>query len=241
LGRAVLTPILMCVYPAKYSVYNRISDQGLDMLGRNTIRQSDPFSKRYASLNRACHQLSDEIRQPLYLIDSMFSLMVHGVESPLTMLPRTPTPTRPGAAAYADDDGGLPMAIEDNASFSLERYLQDFIVANWDKTPLAKTLDIYVEDEEKAVEFNTDVGEIDILARDRSTGDWIVIELKKGRNSDTVVGQILRYMGWIRKHKASGTEKCGGSLSPARPTSASNTPSPPAKESNSSLIKLASI
>jgi restriction system protein len=92
----------------------------------------------------------------------------------------------------------------------MEKYLQDFIVANWEKTPLAKTLEIYVEDEEKAVEFNTDVGEIDILARDRSTGDWIVIELKKGRNSDTVVGQILRYMGWIRTHKASGTEKVRG-------------------------------
>ena len=49
--------------------------------------------------------------------------------------------------------------IEDSASFSLEKYLQDFVVANREKTPLAKTLDIYVEDEEKAVEFNTDVGE----------------------------------------------------------------------------------
>jgi restriction system protein len=54
------------------------------------------------------------------------------------------------------------------------------------------------------------VGEIDILARDRSSGNWTVIELKKGRNSDTVVGQILRSMGWIRTHKAGGTEKVRG-------------------------------
>ena len=53
LGRAVITPILMCVYPVKYSVYNRISNQGLDMPGRNTIKQSDPFSKRYGSLIRS--------------------------------------------------------------------------------------------------------------------------------------------------------------------------------------------
>jgi restriction system protein len=26
----------------------------------------------------------------------------------------------------------------------------------------------------------------------------LVIELKKGRESDKVVGQILRYMGWVR-------------------------------------------
>jgi hypothetical protein len=65
LGRAVLTPILMCIYPEKYSVYNRISDQGLNMLGRNTIKASDAFSRRYAALNAACHRLSEEIRQPL--------------------------------------------------------------------------------------------------------------------------------------------------------------------------------
>jgi hypothetical protein len=210
LGRAVLTPILMCVYPGKYSVYNRISDEALNMLGRNPIKDADPFSKRYLSLNAACHELSDEIRQPLYLIDSMFSLMVHGVESPLTTAPGT----RVVPAVSTDVEpqlGGLSAAIEDNASFSLEKYLQEFIVSNWDKTPLGKTLDIYVEDEEKAVEFNTGVvGEIDILARDRVKGDWVVIELKKGRTDDAVVGQTLRYMGWIRKHKAATGEKVRG-------------------------------
>jgi hypothetical protein len=209
LGRAVLTPILMCVYPDKYSVYNRISDEGLSMLGRNTIKDSDAFSKRYVSLNAACHQLSDEIRQPLHLIDSMFSLIVHGVESPLTTLPGT-AGTIPVSGEIVKQDGDLSGAVEDNASFSLEKYLQEFIVSNWDRTPLAKTLDIYVEDEEKAVEFNTGVGEIDILARDRTKGDWVVIELKKGRSDDTVVGQILRYMGWIRKHKAGVGDRVRG-------------------------------
>jgi hypothetical protein len=38
LGRAVLTPILMCVYPVKYAVYNRISEEALMRLGRNIDR-----------------------------------------------------------------------------------------------------------------------------------------------------------------------------------------------------------
>jgi len=210
LGRAVITPILMCVYPDKYSVYNRISDQGLRLLGRNTIKESDPFSKRYASLNAACHQLSEEIQQPLYLIDSMFSLMVHGVESPLTMLPRNDGVKKPIPGEGSQNEGGPPDPFEDSVSFSLEKYLQEFIVSNWGKTPLAKELDLYTEDEEKGIEFNTGVGEIDILARGRSTGDWVVIELKKGRNSDSVVGQLLRYMGWIQKHKAGAGEKVRG-------------------------------
>jgi len=210
LGRAVITPILMCVYPDNYSVYNRISDEGLKLLGRNTIRESESFSKRYASLNAACHQLSDEIQQPLYLVDSMFSLMVHGVSSPLTMLPKAGGGKTLAPREDSDSDGGPTDTIESNAAFSLEKYLQEFIVSNWSKTPLAKTLDLYVEDEEKAVEFNTGVGEIDILARDRATGDWVVIELKKGHESDRVVGQLLRYMGWIRKHKAGLGEKVRG-------------------------------
>jgi hypothetical protein len=143
LGRAVLTPILMCVYPEKYSVYNRISDQGLDMLGRNSIKDSDPFSKRYVSLNAACHQLSIEVRQPLYHIDSMFSLMVHGVESPLTTSAALSAGTKTRAPEdAAPTDTVTPEGIEDSASFSLEKYLQEFIVSNWDKTPLAKTLEI---------------------------------------------------------------------------------------------------
>ena len=56
------------------------------MLGRNPIKASDPFAKRYTALNKACHEISGEIQQPLYLTDSMFSLMVHGVDSPLTMI-----------------------------------------------------------------------------------------------------------------------------------------------------------
>jgi Endonuclease NucS len=219
LGRAVITPILMCVYPEKYSVYNRISDQGLDMIGRNTIKDSDPFSKRYASLNAACHELSTEIRQPLYLVDSMFSLMVHGVDSPLATVNPTVGITKTGPRENTADGGGLyePMS-DDSALFSLEKYLQEFIVSNWEKTPLSKTLDIYMEDEEKAVEFNTNVGQIDILARNRSSGDWAVIELKKGRSDDAVVGQILRYMGWIRKHKAREGEKVIGIIITSAPS-----------------------
>ncbi len=207
LGRAVLTPILMCVYPNKYAVYNRISFQGLEMLGRNKVKQSDPFSKRYLILNASCHELSAEIQQPLYLIDSMFSLIVHGVESPLTMSREDREKSFPPDPIDTEE---LKPEGPTSASFSLEKHLQEFIVSNWLKTPLAKSLDLYEEDGETGVEFATEVSEIDLMARDRTSGDWVVIELKKGRNSDAVVGQVLRYMGWIAKHKASAGEKVRG-------------------------------
>ena len=36
--------------------------------------------------------------------------------------------------------------------------------------------------------------------RRRAGDSFVVIELKKGRPSDQVVGQILRYMGWVKKN-----------------------------------------
>ena len=101
LGRAVLTPILMCVYPDKYAVYNQISEEGLNWLGRNTARSSDSFGKRYVAINEACHQIADEIKQPLSLFDSMFSLMVHGVDSPLG------SATPPESGADGGEDAGI--------------------------------------------------------------------------------------------------------------------------------------
>ena len=36
-----------------------------------------------------------------------------------------------------------------------------------------------------------------------------MIELKKDRTSDDVVGQIARYMGWVQKNKANGASVRG--------------------------------
>jgi len=46
------------------------------------------------------------------------------------------------------------------------------------------------------------VGEIDILCND-AKGKFVVIEVKRWKDSDKVVGQILRYMGAIKEEKGS--------------------------------------
>jgi RecB family endonuclease NucS len=55
------------------------------------------------------------------------------------------------------------------------------------------------------------------LARDKSNHDWVVIELKKGKSSDAVVGQLLRYMGWVKKHRATGGESVRGIIITSTP------------------------
>jgi len=215
LGRAVLTPILMCVYPDKYSVYNRISEEGLTRLGRNAAKPTDSFGKRYVAINESCRQIADEIKQPLSLVDSMFSLIVHGAESPLIFPGGNDGQTAGDGETEVEPDS--KTIIGESFVFPLEKYLEDFLVSNWERTLLGKTLALHVEDEESATQYPTDLGPIDILARDKTNHDWVVIELKKGKSSDAVVGQLLRYMGWVKKHKATGGENVRGIIITSAP------------------------
>ena len=89
--------------------------------------------------------------------------------------------------------------IEDSSSFALEKHLEDFLVKNWNSTELGKEYIIYEEDgEPSGQQYATDTGPIDILAISKDKKTLLVIELKKGKASDDVVGQILRYMGYVK-------------------------------------------
>ncbi len=50
-----------------------------------------------------------------------------------------------------------------------------------------------------ALPYATDTGPIDILAMSLDGNEILVIELKRGRASDSVVGQIQRYMGYVQE------------------------------------------
>lgn len=90
--------------------------------------------------------------------------------------------------------------VEDPAQFVLEKHLEDFLVNNWAQTVLGKDYDIYEEDGELVgQQYTTDTGAIDILAISKDKKKLLVVELKKGRASDVVVGQILRYMGYVQE------------------------------------------
>lgn len=82
-------------------------------------------------------------------------------------------------------------------SLALEKYLEDMLVESWESLPWAASLQ-YVGRQVPC----GDLGFIDILAQDRNTGDFVVIELKRDESDDEVVGQVSRYMGWIKEHRA---------------------------------------
>ena len=100
--------------------------------------------------------------------------------------------------------------VEDPSEFVLEKYLEDFIVSNFD-TIFKGHLRLFEDAEgNDGQQYATDIGSIDILATEAKTTAFVVIELKKGRPSDRVVGQILRYMGWVKMNLCSNGQMVKG-------------------------------
>lgn len=102
----------------------------------------------------------------------------------------------------------ISLEIKDETSvvnrglFFMEKQLEDFIIENWETTEFGKKYELLIEDGEViSQQYQTDIGKIDILAKDKITKNYVVIELKKNQTSDDTVGQLTRYMGWIRKNK----------------------------------------
>lgn len=103
--------------------------------------------------------------------------------------------------------------VEDPVAFAMEKHLEDFLVKNWAQTELAQHFKIYEEDGELVgQQYGTDAGPIDILAISKDGQRLLVVELKRGRASDVVVGQILRYMGYVKEQIAEPNQTVEGAI-----------------------------
>jgi len=103
------------------------------------------------------------------------------------------------------DEKDLPAETEEEPLlFPIEANLRDFLIKNL-HTVKDYRLKLYTNPEtgRDGKEYPTDVGPIDILAEEEN-GGLVVIELKLSRGPDRAIGQLLRYMGWIKEHLASG-------------------------------------
>ena len=118
---------------------------------------------------------------------------------------------RSGQAQTVEIIGGEP--IENPMEFAVEKHLEEFLVANWTQTVLGAEYDILeLDGEQIGQQYQSDTGPIDILALSKDGTTYLVVELKKGRASDQVVGQILRYMGFVKASLADETQEVRGAI-----------------------------
>ena len=103
--------------------------------------------------------------------------------------------------------------VEDPSAFAMEKHLEDFLVQNWAQTELGKEFDVYSEEGDRVgQQYPTDTGPLDILAISKDKKRLLVVELKKGRASDNVVGQVLRYMGYVQEALAENGQTVSGAI-----------------------------
>lgn len=195
LGKAVLTPILLICHPEKYGVWNRTSEAGMKALDVwPDFARSDTFGHRYREVDRILGKLAAALKIDLWTLDALW----WRIRSPFD-----------GDDEVPDDEA----ETEDVAHrFGMERHLQEFLRDNWDRTSLGKEWKLHEEHNEPdaGYEYPCSVGRIDLLARHRKDGAWLVVELKRNQSSDQTVGQVLRYMGWVRKNLAQAGERVEG-------------------------------
>lgn len=75
-----------------------------------------------------------------------------------------------------------------------ERDIEEYYFKNIEK--LDSNLEILVQPT-SGRQYQTHIGPIDLLCKDKTTNEYVVVELKRGNTNDEIIGQVLRYMGWV--------------------------------------------
>lgn len=78
-----------------------------------------------------------------------------------------------------------------------EKQVEDFYVKSLNL--LEEGLRLHKKHDKDGRQYPTQIGRIDLLCKDRR-GDFVVIEIKRGRAEDKTIGQTLRYIGWVYQH-----------------------------------------
>lgn len=136
--------------------------------------------------------MSEQLQNSAGSIGTVSNITKHGEE-----IENLIVGNRPATLISTDE------TVEDAATFALEKHLEDFLVANRQSTELGKNYDIFQEEGELVgQQYPSDTWPIDILAISKDKKELLVVELKKWRVSDVVVGQIQRYMWYVQEELA---------------------------------------
>lgn len=188
-GKALASAFLMDFNLQKYCIWNNKTEMGFSVLGwKLPYQSSDDEGVKYVNVLDELRKLRDEIGSELNLDYDEIDNFLHWIA--------------------AEDEGKIELAkiigesvTEVGISFQApgEKFLQEVIEHDFDNIFAPLSLKLYEDDpEQTGARYKTKAGEIDFLAIDKNTNDFVVIELKVGKVHDNAIGQILRYMGYVK-------------------------------------------
>ena len=109
----------------------------------------------------------------------------------------------------AEDTDNSEEEQGEGHEFAYENDLKNFLARNLQI--IRPSIAVYEDGDIRGVEFPVGGRFIDILAVENKE-DLIVIELKVSKGYDRAIGQLLRYMAWIKKNLAEPNQKVKGMI-----------------------------
>ena len=187
-GKALTSTLLMDFNIDKYCLWNNRTEEGLRKLGWEKIYdRGDDIGTKYVKVLSILKKLRDEISPDLKLTFDDVDFFLHFIS--------------------AEEEGikliqNLIEEREITVPSPEERFIQKIIEENFYEILGDKLgLELYQEDPENSgSQYQTPVGRIDFLTKERDTGDFVIIELKCGKATDNALAQVLRYMGWVKEN-----------------------------------------
>lgn len=215
MGKGVATALLLVLHDDDYGVWNTVTEEAMSAIGLfPTFQPNQSTGKQYAAINDILRQLKNELDVDLWTLDWIWWRYMVRLE------------------AGEDEEGGEDDSDSDSISssanqsteqrFRQERALQDFLYTNWETTILGENWKLKGRDNDDTpgYEFRCDdgVGRIDLLAVHKTEPRWLVIEVKKQKSDEQALGQLLRYMGWVKDKYVSAGSSVEGMLISSHPS-----------------------
>ncbi len=192
MGKGLATSILMDLNLEKYITWNNITSLGLEILGLSPeFERGSDWGSKYGKILEIAKHIRSLKPELGYLEIDHFLYFVTTDEGKDIV-----------EAIKNNDLPNQEFDDKESMEFVMEKYLEEFIEANFDKIDFGAKLELYQDEEHRGRQYPTQIGRIDLLAVDKEKKEFLVMELKKGRSSDEVIGQILRYMGWVKEELA---------------------------------------
>lgn len=183
-GDFTVSHFLFIFNPMKYPILSTTLERVLEIEARQMQAAEEQATKKYRiNVSDLSYELTSDILSEFVIYDSLKDEL--GVENFVFL------------NGIFWKEAKRDEAEEEEPPFvtvSLEKDLRRYLAEN--PNMIEDGMDLVEE------ELNTqEVGIIDLLCKDEN-GQFVVVETKKGRSSDAVVGQILRYIGWVHNNRS---------------------------------------